>query len=190
MGGGTVALRKIQKLLPYGPDLTVAAPDICPEIERLDGIRLIRASFSPCLLEQTDFVIAATNDSSLNHHIFALCQNLRIPINAVDDKDFCSFLFPALVKRGELSIGICTGGASPSAAVYLKKQISALIPENFDGLLEYLDGLRETVKQEIPDQKRRSACLSLLFSSCLETGWPLSREQLQQILYNREDIQT
>lgn len=189
VGGGIVALRKIQRLLPYGPDLTVAAPDICPEIEGLDGLRLIRAPFSSDLLEQADFVIAATDDPSLNHHISMLCQGLRIPINAVDDKDFCTFLFPALVKQGELSIGISTGGASPSVAVYLKEQISAMIPRDFDGLLEYLDGLRETIKQEIPDRKRRSACLSLLFSSCLENGWPLNREQLQKIINNKEDIQ-
>ena len=38
-GGGTVALRKIEKLLPYGPRLTVAAPELLPEIENTPGDR-------------------------------------------------------------------------------------------------------------------------------------------------------
>ena len=42
------------------------------------------------------------------------CRRRGILINAVDDRDACSFLFPALVRRGDLSIGICTAGSSPS----------------------------------------------------------------------------
>ena len=40
-GGGTVALRKIEKLLPYGPRLTVAAPEIAPEMETIPGLTLL-----------------------------------------------------------------------------------------------------------------------------------------------------
>ena len=37
VGGGAVALRKLQKLLPYGPRLTVAAPELLAEIEALES---------------------------------------------------------------------------------------------------------------------------------------------------------
>ena len=33
VGGGTVALRKIEKLMPFSPDITVVAPKICDEIK-------------------------------------------------------------------------------------------------------------------------------------------------------------
>ena len=35
VGGGTVALRKAEKLLPYGAEVTVIAPEICAELKAL-----------------------------------------------------------------------------------------------------------------------------------------------------------
>lgn len=172
VGGECVALRKVEKLLPYGPKLTVAAPQICPELMAVPGLRLLFQPFSASLLEQTDFVIAATDDPNLNHHIANCCHDLRIPVNVVDDKDFCSFLFPALIRRGDLSIGISTGGSSPSAAVYLKQKMEEQIPDNFEEILVYLESMREPLKRAIPDQKQRAACFRQLFLTCLEQGGP------------------
>ena len=120
VGGGTVALRKADKLLPYGPHLTVVSPHILPELERIPGLTLSRREFSPADLDGMLFAIAATDDRGLNRRIAELCRERHIPVNAVDDREACSFLFPALVKRGDLSVGISTGGASPTAAIWLK----------------------------------------------------------------------
>ena len=122
VGGGAVALRKARKLLPYGPCLTVVAQSFVPELEALEGAALCRRAFRPRDVEGQALVVAATGDGALNREIAALCRARRIPVNAVDDKDNCTFLFPALVRRGPLSIGISTGGASPTAAVYVKEK--------------------------------------------------------------------
>lgn len=182
VGGGTVALRKIEKLLPYGPRLTVCALNFLPEIEAVPELTLLRQSFEPSMVEGKLFVIAAANDNALNCHISDLCRERRIPVNAVDDRKHCTFLFPALVKRGALSVGISTGGSSPSAAIYWKKRISELIPQDAGELLTYLDSLRETVKRTIPDEKTRAAVFSALFDTCMEHGWPLSGEALDRLL--------
>lgn len=187
VGGGTVALRKIEKLLPYSPRLTVCAPAFLPEIEKIPELTLLRRSFEPSMVEGKLFVIAATDDNSLNGQISTLCRERNIPINAVDDRENCTFLFPALVKRGELSIGISTGGASPSAAIHWKKQIDRLIPQDAGGLLDYLDGLRDTVKEAIPEEKTRAAVFSVLFRACMEGGWPLEREALERLLAGEEE---
>ncbi len=47
VGGGTVALRKAEKLLPYGPELTLAAPRLLPGLEALPGLTLLRCPFGP-----------------------------------------------------------------------------------------------------------------------------------------------
>lgn len=182
VGGGTVALRKIEKLLPYAPRLTVCAPELLPDIEAVPGLTLLRRSFEPPMLEGKLFVIAATGDNALNCRISALCRERHIPVNAVDDRENCTFLFPALVKRGALSVGISTGGASPSGAVYWKNRISELIPQDAGDLLDYLDGLRGTVKEAVPDGMARAAVFSILFHTCLENGWPLSDEWLDGLL--------
>lgn len=182
VGGGAVALRKIEKLLPYQPRLTVCAPSFLPEIERVPGLALLRRAFEPSMLEDKLFVIAATDDNALNSEIAALCRTKRVPVNAVDDRAACTFLFPALVKRGPLSVGISTGGASPSGAVYWKKRVDALIPEDAGDLLDYLDGLRETVKEAVPDARDRAAAFAALFDLCVKGGRPLSADALEKLL--------
>lgn len=182
VGGGTVALRKIQKLLPYEARLTVCAPELLPAIGQIPGLALLRRPFEPAMLEKMDYVIAATDDAALNHQIAVLCQQRNIPVNVVDDREACTFLFPALVKRGELSIGISTGGASPSAAVYLKERISDLLPEDFGQMLEYLDSLRAEGKAALPDGPGRARFFSRLFDACIQTGWPLSEARLCEII--------
>lgn len=131
VGGGPVALRKIRKILPYGPRLTVAAPEIRPEIEALPGLALLRRAFEPAMLEGKFFVIAASDSREANRDIAALCRERGILVNVVDSKDQCTFLFPALVKRGDLTLGISTAGASPSAAAWVKGRAAAQIPEDF-----------------------------------------------------------
>ena len=181
LGGGTVALRKMQKLLPYGPRLTVAAPEILPEIAETPGVTLLRRSFAPAMLEGKFFVIAATDDEAVNHAAAALCRERGILVNVVDDKDRCTFLFPALVKRGDLSVGISTAGSSPSAAVWVKERVAARIPEDFGALLVYLRELRPVVRRRVPEPERQAAVFSRIFSACLERGFPLEEAALTAI---------
>lgn len=187
VGGGAVALRKVQKLLPYGPDLTVAACTFRPELEEMETIQLLRQRFSPELLEGKRFVIAATGDRDLDREIGELCRQHRIPVNVVDDREACTFLFPALVKQGDLSIGISTGGASPTAAVYLKEQISALLPADLGALLAELDTLRPVVKAAVPEEERASV-FSRLFAARSAAGRPLEEQELRDILSGKEEV--
>lgn len=181
-GGGTVALRKIEKLLPYGPRLTVAAPEISPEIRAIPGLTLLRRTLLEEDLAGRSFVIAATDKRAVNREIAALCRRRGILVNAVDDRKACTFLFPALVRRGELSIGISTGGASPTAAVYFKQQIEGLLPERTEELLDFLDGLRERVKREIPEEWKRSQSFAALFQACMEARRPLTEAETAEVI--------
>ena len=190
VGGGITALLKIEKMLPYGPRLTVVSPDFHQRLATLSGLTLICQTFSEELLEGKEFVIAATDDSDLNHKISDLCRQRRIPVNVVDDKAYCTFLFPALVQQGDLSIGISTGGASPSAAIYLKKQISALIPENMEELLAYLEAQRETVKSAFPAESLRGAVFKQLFLASLEKRRPLCGEETESILQKFKEAES
>lgn len=182
IGGGTVALRKAEKLLPYGPELTLTAPRLLPELEALSGLTLLRRPFGPELLEGMYFVIAATGDLELNHHIAALCRARGILVNVVDDREHCSFLFPALVQDGPLSVGISTGGASPTAAVWVKERIAAALPEDFGALLDWLESVRPAVRAALPEQNSHGPAFTRLFSACLELGRPLETEEWTALL--------
>lgn len=185
VGGGTVALRKAEKLLPYGPELTAVSPEFQPGFASLPGLTLLQQPFSPELLEGMYFVIAATGDPALNHRIAALCRARGTLVNVADDRAWCTFLFPALVRDGPLSVGVSTGGASPTGAVWVKEQIGALLPRGFGSLLEWLESVRPAVRAAA-EQDGREALFARLFAACLELGRPLTQEELEEILSARK----
>lgn len=159
VGGGRVAARKAEKLLPFGVSITVCAPEICQEIRDIKGIDLYEKMFSNELLDGADIVIAATDNAELNHSISALCRERKIPVNVVDDKDYCSFIFPALINRGSMTIGITTGGASPLAARKTRELIEQVLPENLEEALQMLDDMRDEVKKRYSSEKERMGAL-------------------------------
>ena len=183
VGGGTVALRKIQKLLPFGPKITVVAPEIRPEIAALPGLTLQRRPLRiRDLLPRPEMVVLATNNGALNRKVSACCRRLRIPVNAADDGQNCSFLFPALVTRGSFCAGISTGGASPTAAAYCKTVLESQLPEDLEEILAWLEAKRPELKAAIPDQQRRSAAFRALFHRCMELGRVLTPEETGKIV--------
>ncbi len=182
VGGGTVALRKIEKLLPYGPKLTVAALELAAEIQETERIHILSRAFAPDMLEGKYFVIAATDDRELNHQIAKLCGERNILVNVVDDREECGFLFPSLVKRGRLSVGISTEGASPGGAAWIRKELEGGIPENFDQILEFLEEKRAVVKEAVSEEKRRSQFFGALFDKCVEMGRGMTDEEFLCLL--------
>lgn len=185
-GGGTVALRKVEKLLPYGAQLTLVAPKLCRELQKLANQNTIQAQLEvvrPEMADDYDFVIAATDQPEVNHALAARCREQKIPVNVVDDKEYCSFLFPSLVQSGPLSVGISTGGASPTAAVWLRKRIERLLPECLPEILHWLEELRPTMFRLLPNEPRRAKAYAALFEEALQKGRPLDDAETILILF-------
>lgn len=182
VGGGKVALRKAEKMLLYGPRLTIIAPEILPEFYNMD-ITIIKRSFhSSDITKDLEFVIAASDNGEQNKQIYLLCQEKNIPVNVVDQPKYCTFMFPALIKRGNLSVGISTSGASPSAAIWLKEEMEQILPDEMEEILEWLQKQRVIVKDQIHEEAARSHCLKELFLQCLEEKGPLNDGMRDQIL--------
>ena len=180
IGGGTVALHKAEKLLGFGANITVVAPEICSGFQKYPEIKILKRKFLPDDLENMFFVIAATDNRELNRSISELCKKRGIPVNTVDDKELCSFIFPSLVKRGDLTIGISTGGDSPAAAVFLKEKINSMLPDNFDEILVFMRSEREKTKRTVP-KEMRPALLRNLFLKTMEKGRPLTENEKNEI---------
>ncbi len=188
VGGGQVAFRKIEKLLPYGPHLTVVAPEIDGRIMQEKSIAKMLRAYVEDDLAGKDFVIAATGVHEINAAVARACKSRRIPVNSVDDVDNCSFLFPALARCGALSVGISTAGASPSAAVYIKEAVEELLPEHFAKILEFLQEMRTLLKVQFPGEENRSLRMELahaLFTACLKKGNVLPEAEWKKMLRMR-----
>lgn len=179
-GGGKIAARKVEKLLPFGPDLTVIAPEIIPELKKNPAVTCIERPFLDSDVEGCRFVIAATADIELNHHISALCKKKNILVNVVDDKEACGFLFPAIVKEGKLTAGICTAGASPQIAAAIRSQMAAELPGQIEIILEDLNSLRELAKERISDDKKRAAFLKEAAGYCMAQNRPLTEKEKEE----------
>lgn len=183
VGGGKVALRKVKKLLPYGADITVVAPKMEKELEELSEVVKIHREFdSSDLLSCPTMVIAATDQKEVNEQIAYRCKEQDIPVNVADDVENCSFLFPSLVKKGKLSAGICTGGSSPTAAIYCKERLQEALPDSLDEILDWLEEKRSQLKAQIPVQSTRAGIYRKIFDKCMEKGRPLTEEEWRQIL--------
>ena len=194
IGGGKVAARKVEKLIPFGPALTVIAPEIDNRIVQIsEGLRrraeekatlaLLYREAEECDLENAAFVIAATDEEAVNARVSRFCKNRNIPVNVVDDREKCTFFFPALVQDGPLTIGISTDGKSPAAAAYVRKEIEQKLPEGLGGTIELLGMLREEVKQVSDDQAVRAGILEKLFFYCLRREGEVSLSELGQLLH-------
>lgn len=170
VGGGAVAMRKCEKLAPYGAALTAVSARFLPRFISLEGVKLLFRPFQPEDLEGRDMVIAATDDKNLNRRVAELCREKNIPVNVVDDTEECSFVFPALTLRGRLSAGFCTGGASPTASAYFRDRFDEVLPEGTEEILDFMAEIRERVIAAVPDQKRRARIFAFLFNACLDAG--------------------
>lgn len=186
VGGGEIALHKAKTLIPFGAEITLVAPEICPGLRQIGNIHFCERRFSDEDLDNVFFAVAATDNNDLNRHISHLCEEKRIAVNVVDNEPLCSFIFPSLVQRGDLTIGISTSGASPAAAVYLKERIASLIPERFDEILAFMRTQRENLKGIIPVRQRKIILNKLLIKAA-ERGRPLTEAETEEFYYAETD---
>lgn len=166
VGGGVVALRKIEKLLPFNPNITVVSPKVHKEILSIKNINIIKRKFDFNDLKEKSFVITATDDKVLNKEIYNSCKENNIPVNTVDDKDNCSFIFPALARNNGVTVAISTSGKSPIYAKYLRKKIESLIQDS-ESIVNNLSKYREKIKNEISLEENRKAAFEKLLDYSL-----------------------
>ena len=154
VGGGNIALHKAQRLAPFGVQLIVCAHEVLPELTVL--AHAVYAEYAPKFLDGASFAIAATDDRALNARVCADCRARHIPVNCVDDKENCDFFFPALIVRGEVSIGVSTGGASPLLAALLRDRIARALPENLEEIVARAEQLRAAGDREAYERELRA----------------------------------
>ena len=200
VGGGKVAARKVEKLLMFGPDLTVIAPNIeaCVRIQgellQEDAAAFLHfreRAFRTEDLYGADFVIAATDDEALDGRIADSCREQRIPVNVVDDREKCTFFFPALVKEGPLTIGISTDGKSPLASSWVRREVNRMLPEGIGNMIDLLGQVRPAVMALEMEEEGRKELFERLFSycmDCLKRGREVTAAELICLVNNEKGV--
>lgn len=152
VGGGRVAFRKFETLLEFEMNIVVIAPELDSRFEtvsgKCSGLEIKKRNFKENDLTGAFMVIAATNSRIINQNISIFCRKQKIYVNVADAKEESDFLFPAVVKRGELSIGINSGGNSPLLASEIRKKVEEILPEYYGEICSRMGELRERIKKE------------------------------------------
>jgi precorrin-2 dehydrogenase/sirohydrochlorin ferrochelatase len=146
VGGGQIALRKVQGLVACGGRVTVVAPRIVDELRILDGVTCEERAWRPEDMDGMWLVIAATDDPSVNRAVYEAGERAGIWVNGADDPANCSFTLPSVVRRGDLQVTVSTGGRSPALSTWLRRRLEGEIGPEYAVLLDLLAGEREGLK--------------------------------------------
>ena len=109
VGGGEIAQRKASLLLRAGARIHLVALEVIPalrEAVEAHGGRVSLRGYESSDIESNILVVAATDKLDLNAQVSADAQSRGIPVNVVDAPALCTVIFPAIVDRSPLLIGI------------------------------------------------------------------------------------
>ncbi|KXJ56834.1 MAG: sirohydrochlorin ferrochelatase [Neptuniibacter sp. Phe_28] len=158
VGGGNVALRKARLLCRAGAKVTVIAHHVCDELQQLldtsSGLSII-GEYHADLLEEKILVIAATDNHTLNERVHFDAIDKNIPVNVVDSPKLCTFVFPAIVDRSPVVIGISSGGSAPVLARLLRARLETWIPKSYGKLATIANHFRDRVKEKFSTVNHR-----------------------------------
>ena len=163
VGGGNIAGDKIEKLLDFTKDITVISPDILDKTKELidkNRLNFINREYRDGDIEGFSIVVVAVDNISLQQTIFKECQKYNILCNSVDSVEYCNFIFPSYIKRGNLIVAFSTSGLSPSVSKYLRVAIEKLIPDSIETFLDEMKKIRDSLpkgkeRMKLLDQKAK-----------------------------------
>lgn len=168
VGGGLVALRKIESLLECGAAVSLVSPvieDGILELVEAGALAWRQGAVEVQDLDDKFMVFIATNNQEINQQVVDWCRERRVLVNAVDDPPNCDFYVPAVVRRNSLQLAISTEGKSPLYARRLREQLEQEIGPEYGEFVDMLGELREKVKAAVPDIKQRKIIFEKLVDS-------------------------
>ncbi len=150
VGGGTIALDKVELFLKFDAAITAVSPDLHADLAAhlaAGRIRHVPRAYRPGDLLGAAIAVGATDDRAVNSRVAADARAAGIPVNVVDTPAECSFIVPSVVTQGELVIAISTGGASPALAKRLRRDLEAQYGPAYGEFVALLRQARERLQR-------------------------------------------
>jgi siroheme synthase-like protein len=123
VGGGQIAGRKVTGLLAAGARVTVVAPMVSADLA--SSVHDVRERpYRSADIAGHRLVMTATDDPAVNARVASDARRAGVWVNSADDPDNCSFILPAVARRGPVMIAVGTDGASPALARHLRDRIA------------------------------------------------------------------
>ncbi len=163
VGGGNMGTARVRQLTEMGARVTVVAPEVQAEAGATAAV-VRRRRFQPSDLDGMWFAVAAA-PPEVNRAVLAAAEARRVLVNAVDDPAAASAYFAGVIRRGDVTVAVSTGGAAPALAGLLREGLAALLPEDLSEWAELAQRLRPAWKAEgVPLARRRPLLLQQLLA--------------------------
>lgn len=172
VGAGEVAARKAARLVECGARVTVVGRFVAPALARMrDGgiLSHIDDDYRSEHLDSAFLVIGATDDAAVNRRVHDDAEAAGILVNIVDCPELCTFILPALLRKGDLTVAVSTGGRSPALARMIRMNLETVLDEGYGPLLRVLGDLRGRIlARGRPSDENRILFESLIDSPLME----------------------
>lgn len=175
-----MAERKVALFHGAGARIRCIAPAFSAAIRSTGGIELVDATVLPepdslePFLQGSAVVIAATDDAEVNEAVAFAARRQNIPVNVVDTPALCDFYVPAIVRRGDVVIGIGTAGVSPGLSRVLRERLEGFVGEDVAHMARLQEQLRKELRPVTDSPgERKDLLLTVLYD---DETWRLLRE--------------
>ncbi len=173
VGGGSVALRKLEILMNKQVDVTVVSPDILDSVNGIitrNDLDYENRRFQKGDCVGFNLIIAATPDRKINEMIASEAGALSIPVNVVDVPELCTVVFSALHADCDLGISVSSSGKAPFLAAEIRNRVRGFTT-NWGQWLNIASSFRLAVNRDISKSQRPK-----LFKQFIEAGPLFDRE--------------
>ncbi len=184
VGGGTVAVEKIQGLLAAEAVVHVVATMVSAAVRDL-AVTWEERPYQRGEVLGYRLAVACTDDPRANQAVFDDGEAAGIWVNAADDPERCAYTLPARLDQGRLLVTVSTAGHSPALASWLRDQLAGQLGPEYDILIDLLaEGRAGLVAQGRPTLGAdwRSALDSGMLDLVRAGRIDEAREQLQNAL--------
>ena len=172
VGGDGNGVKKVKGLLPTGARITVIAERLEPSLQvlaaRCEISHLARGYRDGDLEGAFLVVVADTSDEGVNRAVHNEAKRRNVVCNVEDVTHLCTFIYPSVVRRGDVTVAVSTGGASPALARKFREMLGGTSPvTNRHSAMEFAD-LAPILSDTRLELRRRGIKLALdHFQACI-----------------------
>jgi len=136
LGGGTVATRRVKKILKENGYIKLISPQVSKSILRIESenkkIKVVKRKFRKSDIRNQDFILACTDNLEVNKSIVAIAKSKKILVSNASDRNDNDFSFTSTINiNKDIKINLSTNGRNPSFTkslrIYFEKTLKSKI---------------------------------------------------------------
>ncbi len=155
VGAGALARAKLRLLAAAGARIRWYATDGHHDaggLEAADAARIELCDGDPLVADLTGVIaILCAGAGDIGPAMSARAKAVGLPVNVMDDLSHSTFIFPAIVDRGDVVVAVGTGGSSPVVARRVRERIEAVLPARIGDLAAFVGRWRKLIQRRIPE---------------------------------------